>query len=46
VCHGRFQGILPREHSGTFYEVPWGLFKKMPTNAQGQSDIVTHPTNI
>jgi hypothetical protein len=21
VCHGRFHGILPKEYSGTFYEV-------------------------
>ncbi len=27
-------------------EVPWGLFKEMHTNTQGQSDIVTHQTNI
>ncbi len=38
--------ILPKEYSGTFYEVPWGLFKEMPTNTQGQSDIVTPQTNI
>jgi hypothetical protein len=25
VCHGRFLGILPKEYSGTFYELPWGL---------------------
>jgi hypothetical protein len=42
MCHG----ILPKEHSGTFYEVPWGLFKEMSTNTQVQSDIVTHTTNI
>jgi len=46
VCHGRFHGILPKEYPGTFYEVPWGLFKEMFTNTQGQSDMVTHPTNI
>jgi len=46
VCHGRFNGILPKEYSGPFYEVPWGLFKEMFTNTQGQSDIVTNPTNI
>jgi len=40
VCHGRFHDILPKEYSGTFYEVPWGLFKEMLTNTQGQSDIV------
>ncbi len=28
------------------YEVPWGLYKGMSTNTQGQSDIVTHTTNI
>jgi hypothetical protein len=44
--NGRFHGILPKEYSGTFYEVPWGLFKEMFTNTQGQSDIATHPTNI
>jgi hypothetical protein len=27
-------------------EVPWGLFKEMHTNTQGQSDIVTQKTNI
>jgi hypothetical protein len=42
----RFHGILPKEHSGTVDEVPWGLFKEMLTNTQGQSDIVTHTTNI
>jgi hypothetical protein len=31
------------EHS---IEVPWGLFKEMITNAQGQSDIVIHQTYI
>jgi hypothetical protein len=41
VCHRRFHGILPKEHSGTFYKVPWGLFKGMSTNTQDQSDIVT-----
>ncbi len=46
VCHGRFHDILPKEYSGTFYEVPWGLFKGMLTNTQGQSNIVTHQTNI
>ena len=30
----------------TFYELPWGLYKGMPTNTQGQSDIVIHKTNI
>jgi len=30
----------------TLYELPWGLFKEMLTNTQGQSDIVTRPTNI
>jgi hypothetical protein len=38
--------MLPKEYSGTFYEVPSGLFKEMPTNTQGQSDIVTRQTNI
>ncbi len=46
VCHARFHGILPKEYSGTFYEVPWGLYQEMFTNTQGQSDIVTHQTNI
>jgi hypothetical protein len=38
--------VLPKEYSDTFYEVPWGLYKEMSTNTQGQSDIVTHKTNI
>ncbi len=46
MCHGKFHDILPKEYYGTFYEVPWGLFKEMITNTQGQSDIVTHQTNI
>ncbi len=46
VCHGRFHIILPKEHSRTFCEFPWGLYKGMPTNTQVQSDIVTHKTNI
>jgi hypothetical protein len=46
VCHGRYHCILPKEYSGTLYEVPWGLYKEMSTNTQGQSDIVTHKTNI
>ncbi len=46
VCHGRFHGIRPKEHSGTFYELPWGLYKEMSTKTQGQSDIVIHNTNI
>ncbi len=46
VCHRRFHDILPKEHPGAFYEVPWGLYKGMFTNTRGQSDIVTHPTNI
>ncbi len=46
VCHGRFHGILPKEYSRTFYEVPLGPFKEMFTNTQGQSDIVTHKTNM
>ncbi len=44
--HERFHGILPEEHSGTFYELPWGLHKGMFTDAQGQSDIVIYKTNI
>jgi hypothetical protein len=46
VCHRRFHGILPKEHSRTFYEVPWGLFKELSTNTRGLPDIVTHTTNI
>jgi hypothetical protein len=46
VCHGRFHGILPKEHPGTFYEVPRGLYKGMSSNTHGQSDMITHPTNI
>ncbi len=45
VCHGRFHGILPKEYSRTFHEFPRGLYKEMPTNTQGQSDL-THSTNI
>jgi len=33
-------------YSGIFYELPWGLFKEMFTNTQGQSDIVINKTNI
>ncbi len=46
VCHGRLHGIRLKEHPGTFYEVPWGLYKEMSTNTRGQSDIVTLKTNI
>jgi hypothetical protein len=46
VCHGRFHGVLPKEHPWDFYDVPWGLYKEMSTNNHGQSDIVTHTTNI
>jgi hypothetical protein len=45
VCHGRFHDVLPKEQPGTFYDVPWGLYKEMPTNNRGQSDIVSHTTN-
>jgi len=45
VCQGGFHSIL-QKRSGTFYELPWGLYKEMPTNAWGQSDIVSHQTNI
>jgi hypothetical protein len=45
-CVMGFHGILPKEYSGTFYELPWGLYKGMTTKTQGQSDIVTHKTNI
>jgi hypothetical protein len=41
-----FHDVLPREHLGAFYGVPWGLYKEMPTNNDGQPDIVTHTTNI
>jgi hypothetical protein len=46
VCHGRFHGILPKEYSGTFHGLPWGLFKEMFTNTQGQSDIEIHKKNM
>jgi hypothetical protein len=46
VCHGRFHGILPKEYSGTFHGLPWGLFKEMFTIKQGRSDFVIHKTNI
>jgi hypothetical protein len=46
VCHGRFHGVLPKEHSEAFYDVSWGLYKDMTTNNHGQLDIVTHTTNI
>jgi hypothetical protein len=46
VCHGRFHDILPKEYSGTFPELLWGLEKEMHNNNRGQSDIVTHTTNI
>jgi hypothetical protein len=46
VCHGRFHGILLKEHSGTFYELPWGLYEEMSTNTLGQSGISTHKTEI
>jgi hypothetical protein len=39
VCHGRFHGVLPKEHPGAFYDVPWGLCKEISTNNHGQSDI-------
>ncbi len=29
-----------------YWNILWGLYKEMPTNTQGQSDIVTHSTNI
>jgi hypothetical protein len=46
VFHGRFQGVLPKEHPDTFYQVSWGLYKGMSTNTHGQSDIVSHTTPI
>ena len=43
VCHGRFHGILPKEYSGTFHGLPWGLYKGMHTNTQGlQTDVFLH----
>jgi len=27
VCH-----VLPKEHPGAFYDVPWGLYKELPSN--------------
>ncbi len=45
-CHGRFHGILPKEYSGTFYELPWGVYNEMSTDTQGQSDIVIYRANI
>jgi len=41
-----FHGILLKEHSGTFYELPWGLYEEMSTNTLGQSGISTHKTEI
>jgi hypothetical protein len=41
-----FHDVLPKEHPRAFYDVPWGLYKGMATNNLGQSDIVTHTTNI
>ena len=46
VSHGRFHGVLPKVHPGAFYDVPWGLYKELATNNHGQSDIVSHQTNI
>jgi hypothetical protein len=46
VCHGRFHDVLPKEHPGAFYDIPWGLYKEMSTNNHGQSDIVSCTTNI
>jgi len=46
VCHGRFHDVLPKEHPGAFYDVPWGLYKGMSANNDGQSGIVTHTTSI
>jgi len=43
---GRFQDILQKEYSGTFPELLSGLSKEMPTNNEGQSDIVIHQTYI
>jgi hypothetical protein len=43
---GRFHDVLKKEHPGAFYDVPWGLYKEMPTNNHGHSDIVSHKTNI
>ncbi len=46
VCHGRFHGVLPKEHPGAFYDVPWGLYKEMPANNHGQSDIASQTTDV
>jgi len=35
VWNGRFHGILPKEYSGTFYEVPWGLYGEIITIKPG-----------
>jgi hypothetical protein len=42
----RFHGILPKEYSRKFHGIPWGLYKEMPTDTMGQSDILTHSTYI
>jgi hypothetical protein len=36
---------MPKEYTGTLPELLLG-YKKMPTNNEGQSDIVTHHNNI
>jgi hypothetical protein len=41
-----FHDVLPKEHPGALYDVPWGLYKGMSINNRGQSDIETHTTNI
>jgi hypothetical protein len=41
-----FHDFLQKEHPWAFYDVQWGLYKEMPTNNHGQSDIVSHTTNI
>ena len=41
-----YHDVLPKEHPGAFYDVPWGLYKELSTDNHGQADIVTHTTNI
>jgi hypothetical protein len=32
--------VLPKEHPGAFYDVPWVLYKEMSTNNHGQPEIL------
>ncbi len=41
-----FHDVLPKEHPEAFHDAPRGLYKEMSTNNHGQSDVVTHTTNI